>query len=88
MKGRREFGWAYKRDGLWTSEQKKRGDQPEPQYQVTQSSKFDIMKFLSALLPFAPLVAAHGYVDKGVIGGQTIQFYQVPFLSSILTSLR
>ncbi|KAH7374647.1 cellulose-growth-specific protein [Plectosphaerella cucumerina] len=34
------------------------------------------MKFLSALLPFAPLVAAHGYVDKGVIGGQTIQFYQ------------
>lgn len=35
------------------------------------------MKFITALLGLTPLVAGHGYVDRAIIGGQNIQFYQV-----------
>lgn len=44
---------------------------------ATRSIDVTNMKFLTALLGLAPLVAGHGYVDTARIGGQTIQFYQV-----------
>lgn len=34
------------------------------------------MKYFTALLGSAALVAAHGWVDNGTIGGQEYEFYQ------------
>jgi hypothetical protein len=34
------------------------------------------MRFLLSFLSSAAIVAAHGYIDTAIIGGQTYQFYQ------------